>query len=92
MLSGRRDEVVPQSHMHALWDAVARRGEMVSRRDGTKETEGSSSPSASNVGLGVHVDYKVGLERARFVEFKQGYHSESPSHAIEASNTQLIKM
>ena len=55
MLSSLQDEIVPTSHMRALWETVARRGE--------KKTVNGS-------------DFKVGLERAKYIEFESGRHSE----------------
>ena len=55
MLSGLQDEIVPKTHMLALWEAVARRGEQ-------KKGNGS--------------EFKVGLERAKYIEFEDGSHSE----------------
>ena len=55
MLSSVRDEIVPKTHMHALWEVVAKRGEK-------KKANGS--------------EYKVGLERAKYIEFEYGTHSE----------------
>ena len=57
MLSSVRDEIVPKAHMHALWEAVAKRGEK-----NLKTVNGSES--------------KVGLERAKYIEFEYGTHSE----------------
>ncbi|KAG6820026.1 hypothetical protein H0H93_006364 [Arthromyces matolae] len=56
MLSGAKDDLVPQAHMRALWEAVARRGE-------TKTSGG--------------LEFKVGLERAKFVNFPYGGHNDT---------------
>jgi fermentation-respiration switch protein FrsA (DUF1100 family) len=54
MLSSIRDEIVPKTHMRALWEVVARRGE--------KKSGGN--------------EFKAGSERAKYMEFEHGGHSE----------------
>jgi hypothetical protein len=61
MLSSLQDEIVPKTHMHALWEAVAKRGEK-------KAGNGS--------------EFKVGLERARYIEFEGAGHSEFIFNAL----------
>jgi len=61
MLSGVRDEIVPKTHMVALWEAIAKRGEK-------KNVHGS--------------EFKVGLERAKYIEFEYGSHSKLQSFDV----------
>ncbi|KAF7301188.1 Protein bem46 [Mycena indigotica] len=56
MMSGLLDEVVPKEHMRALFEIVARRGEI--------KTPGG-------------VEFKHGLERAKFMEFEHGSHNDT---------------
>jgi hypothetical protein len=66
MLSGVQDEVVPKEHMRGLWEIVTKRGEKKS---------GKGSPAASTDD--VRIDKVVGgMERAKYMEFPAGTHSE----------------
>ncbi|KAG6333738.1 hypothetical protein ID866_5351 [Astraeus odoratus] len=70
MLSGLKDEVVPQEHMAALW-------EIATRRQGAKVDNVAMNIQGQYGNEGDKKNAEVGSGKSRFVEFARGYHNDT---------------